>query len=154
MTDTDATTRPEPTPVDATSDHTPGAPPPSVWPSFRATDALALIDYLVDVFGFDRTAVYTEGDSVQHAQLSWPEGGGVMLGSTSDEPGDWNVRPGTGACYVVTDRVDEIYARVQASEGTVVRELEDTDYGNHEFACADPEGNLWSFGTYRGEPLT
>jgi len=27
-----------------------------------------------------------------------------------------------------------------------------TDYGSHDFAARDPEGNRWSFGTYRGEP--
>ena len=27
-----------------------------------------------------------------------------------------------------------------------------TDYGSREFGLRDPEGNLWSFGTYRGEP--
>ena len=27
-------------------------------------------------------------------------------------------------------------------------ELRDTDYGSRDFACRDPEGNLWSFGTY------
>jgi uncharacterized glyoxalase superfamily protein PhnB len=30
-----------------------------------------------------------------------------------------------------------------------VRELTDQDYGSREFAARDPEGNLWSFGTYR-----
>jgi uncharacterized glyoxalase superfamily protein PhnB len=29
-----------------------------------------------------------------------------------------------------------------------VRELIDTDYGSREFSVRDPEGNLWSFGTY------
>ena len=28
----------------------------------------------------------------------------------------------------------------------------DTDYGSRDFAVRDPEGNRWSFGTYRGEP--
>jgi hypothetical protein len=27
----------------------------------------------------------------------------------------------------------------------------DTDYGSRDFAVRDPEGNRWSFGTYRGE---
>ena len=27
-----------------------------------------------------------------------------------------------------------------------------TDYGSRDFAVRDPEGNRWSFGTYRGEP--
>ncbi|TWG84000.1 hypothetical protein L603_002200000110 [Cellulosimicrobium cellulans J34] len=30
--------------------------------------------------------------------------------------------------------------------------LRDTDYGSRELVLRDPEGNLWSFGTYRGEP--
>jgi uncharacterized glyoxalase superfamily protein PhnB len=31
-------------------------------------------------------------------------------------------------------------------------ELHDTDYGSHTFTTRDPEGNLWTFGTYRGAP--
>jgi uncharacterized glyoxalase superfamily protein PhnB len=31
--------------------------------------------------------------------------------------------------------------------------MRDEDYGSTGFVVADPEGNLWSFGTYRGEPL-
>ena len=36
----------------------------------------------------------------------------------------------------------------------VLRELHDTDYGSRDFAVLDPEGNRWSFGTYRGAPRT
>ena len=31
-------------------------------------------------------------------------------------------------------------------------DLHETDYGSRDFAVRDPEGNRWSFGTYRGEP--
>jgi hypothetical protein len=34
----------------------------------------------------------------------------------------------------------------------VLRELRDEDFGSRDFSVRDPEGNLWSFGTYRGEP--
>jgi hypothetical protein len=33
-----------------------------------------------------------------------------------------------------------------------IRAPHDTDYGSRDFAARDPEGNRWSFGTYRGEP--
>jgi uncharacterized glyoxalase superfamily protein PhnB len=33
----------------------------------------------------------------------------------------------------------------------IVRELQDEPHGGRGFVVADPEGNLWSFGTYRGE---
>lgn len=128
-------------------------PAPTVWPTLQAGDALALIDFYVDTFGFLKTAVYADGDHVSHAQLDWPEGGGIMLGS--HQPGAvWSREPGTLGVYVVTDRVDELYARVQADGATIIRELTDQDYGSREFSVADPEGNQWSFGTYRGEPRT
>ena len=128
------------------------APAPQVWPSLQANDAPALIDFYVEVFGFVRTAVYADGDQVAHAQLDWPEGGGIMLGSHKPG-GEWSREPGTFGGYVVTDHVEELYARVEGADGaTITRPLSSTDYGSHEFAVADPEGNLWSFGTYRGEP--
>ena len=129
------------------------APPAQVWPAFRARDARTLIRFLVDAFGFEETAVFGEGDRVDHAQLSWPEGGGVMFGSVRDDPDDaWPARPGTAACYVVTADPDAVHARSVAAGAEIVRDLTGTDYGSREFSARDPEGNLWSFGTYRGEP--
>ena len=61
-------------------------PEPQVWPTLRAHDAQALIRFLVEAFGFEETVVYADGDVVHHAQLSWPEGGGIMLGSVRPGP--------------------------------------------------------------------
>ncbi|GDY41694.1 hypothetical protein SANT12839_025760 [Streptomyces antimycoticus] len=62
--------------------------------------------------------------------------------------------PGAGHLrgYVVTDHVDALYERLTAAGVRVLRPIEDQPYGSREFAIADPEGNKWSFGTYRGEP--
>jgi uncharacterized glyoxalase superfamily protein PhnB len=128
------------------------APSPQVWPTLRATDARALIRFLVDAFGFEETAVYGEGDLVHHAQLSWPEGGGIMLGSDRDDGSAWTLRPGTFGGYVVCADPDALYKRAVAAGAEVIQEMNDTDYGSRGFAVRDPEGNLWSFGTYRGEP--
>jgi uncharacterized glyoxalase superfamily protein PhnB len=126
-------------------------PAPTIWPTLRATNAVALIDFLTSTFGFTATAIYGDGDLVEHAQLSWPEGGGIMLGS--DRPGTpWPQRPGTGAAYVVTERVDEIHDRAVAAGAKIIQPLSSPEYGGRSFSCCDPEGNLWSFGTYRGEP--
>jgi uncharacterized glyoxalase superfamily protein PhnB len=135
---------------------TPDAPPPTVWPTLRARDARGLIRFLVDAFGFEETAVYGDqpdgsGDVVVHAQLSWPLGGGVMLGSVRED-GAWTVPPGSAGCYVVTDDPDALHDRAVAAGAQVFQPLHDTDYGSRDFAVRDPEGNLWSFGTYRGEP--
>jgi uncharacterized glyoxalase superfamily protein PhnB len=129
--------------------------PPQVWPTLRARDARALIRFLVDVVGFEETVVYGEGEVVSHAQLSWPLGGGIMLGSVREDPDDkWPLRPGTFGAYVVVDDPDALFARVQAGGADIVDGLHETDYGSRDFAIRDPEGNRWSFGTYRGEPRT
>ncbi|MDT4983836.1 MAG: hypothetical protein QOF95_1326 [Pseudonocardiales bacterium] len=129
------------------------APPPQVWPTLRARDARALIRFLVDVVGFEETVVYGDGDVVHHAQLSWPLGGGIMLGSVREVEGDpWPVQPGTCGAYVVADDIDALHARVAAAGAEITDEPHDTDYGSRDFAMRDPEGNRWSFGTYRGEP--
>lgn len=96
------------------------------------------------------TARYGDADTVHHAELAWPEGaGGVMLGSYRPDR-DWCRTPGTAGGYVVTGDVDGLYRRVRHRNADVIRELADTDYGSREFAVRDPEGNLWSFGTYAG----
>jgi uncharacterized glyoxalase superfamily protein PhnB len=128
------------------------APAPQVWPTLKARDARAQITFLVDAFGFEETAVYGEGDQVAHAQLSWPPGGGIMLGSVradGDEP--WALSPGTFGAYVVTDDPDALYQRAVAAGARVIRPPSTPQYGGREFAVLDPEGNHWSFGNYRGE---
>jgi uncharacterized glyoxalase superfamily protein PhnB len=135
------------------TDKTASSPPPQIYPSLRARDARALIRFLVDAFGFEETVVYGEGDRVDHAQLSWPLGGGIMLGSARDDPDDpFALTPGTFGCYVVADDIDGLHARAVAAGAEITRKPHDTDYGSRDFAARDPEGNLWSFGTYRGEP--
>jgi uncharacterized glyoxalase superfamily protein PhnB len=129
------------------------APPPQVWPTLRATDARALIRFLVDAFGFTQTAVYADGDTVHHAELAWPPGGGIMLGSARPTDGDeWPLTPGTFGAYVVTDEPDALFARAVAAGAEVLREPYDADHGSRDFMVRDPEGNRWSFGTYRGAP--
>jgi uncharacterized glyoxalase superfamily protein PhnB len=129
-------------------------PPPQVWPTLRARDARALIKFLVDAFGFEETAVYGDGDVVHHAELGWPHGGGIMLGSArDDDPSDhWPVQPGGCGCYVVCLDPDALFTRATAAGAEVLDELHDTEYGSRDFAVRDPEGNRWSFGTYAGAP--
>lgn len=127
------------------------APPPAVWPTFRARDARALIAFLVEAFGFVEVVTHGEGDRVDHAQLAWPPGGGVMLGSQRED-GARVTEPGRFSCYVVCDDVDRLFHRAVAVGAEVASEPFDTDYGSRDVTLLDPEGNAWHFGTYRGEP--
>jgi uncharacterized glyoxalase superfamily protein PhnB len=130
-------------------------PTTHVWPTLTYRDARAGIAFLVDAFGFIETAVYArDGDPtiVEHAELRWPDGGGVMLGSAGKDDGPYGQRlPGNDAVYVVCRDPDGLLARATATGATVVRDLADEDYGSRGFTVRDPEGNLWSFGTYAGE---
>ncbi|WP_433044025.1 VOC family protein [Dactylosporangium sp. CS-033363] len=128
-------------------------PPPNVWPTLRATDARALMTFLADAFGFVESAAYGEGDVIHHAEMLWPEGGGIMLGSDRQDGSIWALRPGTFGAYVVTADPDGIYERAKRAGAEILQELNETDYGSRGFSVRDPEGNLWSFGTYPGEPL-
>ena len=89
--------------------------------------------------------------SIAHAELRWPEGGAVMLGSVRPPDGIHDaMKPGTAAVYVVSDKVDEMYGRVKEAGAEITAELTDTEYGSHTFSLRDPEGNAWTIGTYRG----
>ena len=125
------------------------APPPTVWGTFQARDAPAMVDFLV-ALGFEATAVYADGNTVHHAQLDWPEGGGVMFGSHKAE--GFSLQPGGAGFYVVTTDPRAVHERAVRAGAEISRELNEPDYGGWEFGLRDPEGNHWSFGSYRGEP--
>ncbi|MFE1592733.1 VOC family protein [Nocardia sp. NPDC058705] len=125
-----------------------------IWPCLAFDDARAMIEFLTTAFGFEATAVYArENDDsiVEHGELRWPGGGGIMFGSTGRNDSPFGTRPpGVANLYLVTDDPDALHTRAVAAGATIIRELRDEGYGSRGFSAADPEGNLWSFGTYRG----
>ncbi|MDQ3762121.1 MAG: VOC family protein [Actinomycetota bacterium] len=128
---------------------TDNTPAPTVWPCLSYSDERAAIRFLVEAFGFEETLV-VPGDrdgEIVHVELRWPEGGGIMFGSGE---GEFGRKPGSASLYVVTDQPDALFERATAAGAEVVRGLKDEDYGSRGFTVRDPEGNLWSFGTYRG----
>ncbi len=124
-----------------------------VWPVLSYRDARAGIGFLTAAFGFEEQAVYARDDDasvIEHAELGWPLGGGVMLGSADKDDSPFGRRrPGNDSVYLVCDDPDGLFARATAAGAEIVRGLRDEDYGSRGFTVRDPEGNLWSFGTYR-----
>jgi uncharacterized glyoxalase superfamily protein PhnB len=118
----------------------------SVFPTLKCDDAHREIEFLTTAFGFERHAVYeTDDGKVAHAELRHGDGM-VMLGSrgTEDEP----YETGRAVIYVVVEDPDGLHDRAKAAGAEIIRGLTDQDYGSRDFAAADPEGNVWSFGTY------
>lgn len=128
---------------------------PAVWPVLSYSDARAAAAFLVKAFGFEERAIHAnEADPtvVEHAELRWPLGGGVMFGTAGKDDSPFGQRkPGNDSVYVVCEDPDSLFARATGAGAEVVRGLKDEDYGSRGFTVRDPEGNLWSFGTYRGE---
>ncbi len=122
----------------------------SIHPTFHYRDARAAIDFLERAFGFERKAVYdAEDGTVQHAELRLGDGI-IMLGDQHDtEFAKLAPPPGSGSVYVAVDDVDALHERARAAGAEIVYGPRDQDYGSRDFSARDPEGNLWSFGTYR-----
>jgi uncharacterized glyoxalase superfamily protein PhnB len=131
----------------------------SIYPSVRYNDAKAAIGWLKSALGFEEHEIYAGDDgSIVHAELKLG-GNLIMLGSVKDDA--YGKSPKslggiTGGIYIALESpkaVDASYDRAKAAGAEIVRELVDTDYGSHEFAVRDPEGHVWSFGTYRPQAL-
>ncbi|ALN61809.1 glyoxalase/Bleomycin resistance /Dioxygenase superfamily protein [Lysobacter antibioticus] len=127
----------------------------TIIPSLRYRNAPAAIEWLCRAFGFEKHAVYADGDTVHHAQLTYGPGM-IMLGSV-DDSSEWGqriVQPDeiggreTQACSVVVSDADEHYAQARAAGAEIVVEIADQDYGGRAYTCRDLEGRLWWFGTY------
>lgn len=116
----------------------------------RYRDARAAIEWLEQAFGLKREVLYEgSGGRVDHAELRYGEGL-IMLGS--ERPGEQQRRVGQGWAYVAVDDLAGHYQRAKGAGAEITEEPHDEDYGSF-YAARDPEGNLWSFGTYRPSPI-
>ncbi len=122
----------------------------SIYTTLRCRDAIAAIDFLERAFGFERGAVHQGDDgTVHHAELRYA-GEWIMLGSTSDgSDGRLALESGPAWVYVVVDDSDAHHWQAVAVGVEIVCDLTDEDYGSRGYTTRDPEGNVWSFGTYR-----
>ncbi len=124
----------------------------NIWPNITVDDALALRAWLVSLGFEEGICVPGELDgSVMHSEMLWPEGGRLTVaGRGGMQDPTFEVPPGSAGVYVVTQDPAAVWARARALGATVVREMEDTDYGSTGFSIRDAEGNTYSFGTYAG----
>ncbi len=128
----------------------------SLIPTFRYRDAHGAIEFLCAAFGFERHAVIDGPDgTVAHAELRLGDDV-VMVGSARPDGQDdpLGLQPGGGSVYVVLDEAVDVeahHARAVAAGARAVQTPHDTYYGSREHTVRDPDGNLWSFGTY--DPL-
>lgn len=115
-----------------------------VFPLVRYRDPKAAIAWLADVLGLEQRVLFEQEGRVVHFELAFE--GSVVMGSGAQEDDPYPAGPQT--VYLSTDRVDELHARAQDRGAEIVSPIADQDYGSRDFAVRDPEGNVWSLGTY------
>jgi len=124
-------------------------------PCLRYRDASAAIEWLCKAFGFEKMLVVPEGkDRIAHAQLSFGNGM-IMLGSVSDNAyGRLLKQPDeiggaqTQTVYAIVTDPDAVYVQAKAAGAEIVIDIKDEEYGGRGFTGRDPEGHVWTFGSY------
>jgi uncharacterized glyoxalase superfamily protein PhnB len=123
--------------------------------ALRYRDVAAASDWLCAAFGFQKhLAATSETGVVHYAQLSCGDAM-LMLAQVRDTALDKYMKQPdeiggaeTQGCYFRVGDVEAHYARSKAAGADIVLDLQDDAFGGRSYACRDPEGHIWSFGTY------
>jgi uncharacterized glyoxalase superfamily protein PhnB len=128
----------------------------SVTVGMNYRNAPAAIEWLCDVFGFKKHAIYFgPNNTVMHAELTLG-GGMIMLASAEDneynrrfmkQPDEIGGRE-TRHINLIVEDADAIYERAKAAGAEILYHIEDKPYGGRAFTCRDLEGHIWNIGTY------
>ncbi|SPH18052.1 hypothetical protein DEA8626_01582 [Defluviimonas aquaemixtae] len=127
-------------------------------PATRYKDCEAALGFLKEAFGLHEHAIHRdEAGNIVHAQLMHA-GGMVMFGPARDgefdklmtDPAETGGRE-TTTIYVVVRDVPGLYEQAKERGAKILLPLRHEDYGGQSFTAADPEGHIWSFGSY--DPL-
>ena len=132
-----------------------GASVSTLTPTIAYDDLAAALGWLTGVLGFTATAVYDgPGGGPFFAQLVWRTGV-VFVSARPPRDNPWS---GTGPASIAlaaenTDAVDRIFDRAVAAAVDIVRPVHVArtpmfPEGSRQFDLRDPEGNLWTIGTF------
>lgn len=127
--------------------------PPTIYPVLQYRDAPAAMAWLERAFGCRILSDHRdEAGAVVHAELML--GNGIIMTGSCKDDGPFMLKTpretgfSTQSIYVVVQQVDALFERAKAAGAEIVWGIRDTDYGSRDFSVRDPEGHLWSFGTY------
>jgi uncharacterized glyoxalase superfamily protein PhnB len=128
----------------------------SVISCLRYRHAAAAIEWLCAAFGFEKHLVVPgTGGTIDHAQLRLGTGM-IMLGSVArdseygrlvQQP-DENDGRETQTVYAIVADPDAHYARAKRAGAEILIDIKSEDYGGRGYTCRDPEGHIWTFGSY------
>lgn len=115
----------------------------------------AAVDWLCAAFGFEKDRLVTSDDGgVLYANLTF--GGHMIMVLPVDDSdlAQYFKLPyevggvETQTYYIVVDDADAHLRKAKAAGASIVLDISDDDHGGRGYACRDPEGHIWTFGTY------
>ena len=123
--------------------------------AMRYRDVAAASDWLCAAFGFQKHLVATSETGVVHyAQLTFGDAM-FLLAPVRDTALDTYMKQPdaiggaeTQCCYLSVGDADAHYATAKAAGAEIIVDLQNDDFGGRSYACRDPEGHIWNFGTY------
>jgi len=123
--------------------------------AMRYRDVAAAADWLCAAFGFQKQTVVTgEAGATVYTQLTFGRAM-LMLVPVRDTPLDKFMKQPdeiggaeTQSCYLVVSDADAHYARAKGAGAEIILDMQDDDFGGRGYTCRDPEGHIWTFGTY------
>ena len=129
---------------------------PTITSSIAYDDAPAGIKWLTEVLGLKRKSLYQMPDgNVAFAELVWRTGI-VFVSSRPPADNPWSKVGIASIALVATDAksVNEHYERARSAGADIVRALHVARTpafpdGSTQFDVRDPEGNLWTVGTFQ-----
>jgi uncharacterized glyoxalase superfamily protein PhnB len=127
----------------------------AVVPTMPYHNTVVMVDWLCDAFGFQRRLIVKgEDGTIKHAELTFGESM-IMVVPVQDTPFEkLVVHPNqlggveTQTCYLVVTDVDAHYVKAKAQGAEIIFGVRVEDRGGRGYACRDPEGHMWMFGTY------
>jgi uncharacterized glyoxalase superfamily protein PhnB len=124
-------------------------------PVLRYRNAAAAVDWLCAAFGFEKHRVVAgEDGEVLDAQLTFGDHMIMVLPAHDAGLGRFIKQPDevggaeTQSCYIVVENADAHYRKAKAAGAAILLDISDDDHGGRGYACRDPEGHIWSFGTF------
>ncbi len=126
-----------------------------VVPALRYNDVRAAAQWLCNAFGFEEHRIISDEDgAVRYAQLACGSGmimlcpvGGSAFDAYMAQPTDAGDRE-TQVCYVHVPDALAHKARALEAGAELVLDIDAGEGRGQGYSCRDPEGHVWSFGTY------
>ena len=115
----------------------------TILPHVCYKDVPAAIAWLSNTFGF--VEHYHYGEPAQGAQMHLGEAWIMVTGSRTGRKSPAELGSWTQSLTVFVEDVERHYAHTKASKATIVEELNETMYGEKQYAATDLEGHHWLF---------